>query len=196
MGHHTVGPLFAGSSLFTSYPSPRRIQPSVSSCLCIPLLSRREVLTSLAQLAEAILTEPDSTLASLPGSIQLTDTRTPTDDNDTRERDVEREIFLPGDLSDDGSEYEEEEDGRQTERKTRFSDVAETNGNGVMGNLDARVSRIEVSPTVDQGGDAGWEDDDIDGVDEQADGRSRPGGLSAKAGSILVCTLSRSIVHE
>jgi hypothetical protein len=56
-----------------------------------------------------------------------------------------------------------------------------------MGNLGARLSRIEVNPVAGQNGDTDWEDDDLDGIDEHGSGGSKPGGLSSKAGSILVC---------
>jgi solute carrier family 45, member 1/2/4 len=133
----------------------------------------------LTQLAEAILTEPDPALASIPGAIRLTDTRTLVREDVPRERDTEREAFLPGDLSDDDSDNGSE-DGKG---KARISSL-EANGNGVMGNLGARISRIEVSPTTGPNEDISWEDDDIDDVSEQ---EAKPGGLSSKAGSILVC---------
>ena len=61
-----------------------------------------------------------------------------------------------------------------------------------MGNLGARVSRIEVSPVAGQDRDIDWEDD----VDEQGSGGGKPGGLSSKAGSILVCTPLVSFVDN
>lgn len=143
-----------------------------------------EGLTSVIQLAEAILTEPDPALAGIPGSIRLADTRTSTNEDDDSQRDAEREVFLPGHISDDDSD-DGSEHGKEAEGNTRVS------GSGiyqhrVMGNPSARVSRIEVSPTVDGDEDANWE---VDDTEEQTSGRSKPGGLSSKAGSILVGVL-------
>ena len=140
-------------------------------------------MTSLTQLAEAILTEPDPALASIPGSIRLADTRTPADENDASGIDAERRVFLPSALSDDGSDDGSEDGTAQV--KGRLSSL-ETNGSGVMGNPGARVSRIEVSPVAGRDGDIDWEDG-IDDIDEQGSGGGKPGGLSSKAGSILVC---------
>jgi hypothetical protein len=154
-------------------------------------------LTSVLQLAEAILTEPDPALAGIPGSIRLADTRALTNEDDESQRDAERAAFLPGHVSDDSSD-DGSEDGREPEEGIRVSSLG-TNQNRVMGNLGARISRIEVSPTVDGDGNANWEVDDTDHIEEQGSRGSKPGGLSSKAGSILVCAppvLSLRIYHR
>lgn len=151
-----------------------------------------EELTFLTQLAEAILTEPDPALASIPDSIRLADTRTTT--GDARDGDGEREVFLPGDLSDDGSD-DASEDGKGGEGKPRVTSL-EANGNRVMGNRGARVSRVEVSPTAVRDEDVHWEDDDIDDIDEPGRTESKPASLSSKAGSILVRVRPSCSTHD
>lgn len=84
-------------------------------------------------------------------------------------------MFLPGDHSDSDSETE-------AENAVHGASGVSGNGNSVMGNHGARTSRIQVGRIPDE---EDWENaDDWEGV--RGDSRSKGGGLSAKAGIILV----------
>lgn len=186
MGNHTMGSFYAGLSLFLPfvfYPPPFLFGVSVPFEF-LSFLQLGKYLTFVKQLAEAILTEPDPTLANIPGSIRLADTRTITNEVDAIGGDTERDVFLPGDLSDSDSD-DGSEGGTGAEGKTRISGL-EANGNGVLGNLGARLSRVEISPAATH---ADWEDDEIH---EHGTEVGKPGGLSSKAGSILVCLVYSS----
>ncbi|PPR06325.1 hypothetical protein CVT24_001015 [Panaeolus cyanescens] len=111
-------------------------------------------------LAEAILTEPAPYASDAPVNIRLADARSGLRSS----ADNEREVFLPGDVSD------EEEDEERLEERRR-----------VLGNSGAQVSRIRIRET---------EDEDYQVVTSVNGERShRRGGeagtLSAKAGIIL-----------
>jgi hypothetical protein len=101
--------------------------------------------------------------------------------HEEQERNAETEAFLVEHCSDDDSDNGSE-DGKNKGQEMRVG-VLEANGNSVMGNLNARISRVEIGGSDD----ADW--DDFDGViDGDGGDGSKAGGLSAKAGVILVCT--------
>lgn len=139
------------------------------------------VLTAY-QLAEAILTEPGPASMDDGGSIMLEDTRTTRSPAD----DAERTGFLQHRDSESDEEGDESDDDVQKAKSARL---------GVLGsNTDARVSHLNVN-----GGD--HSDDDYEFVGGQRSSRSRGngeefdqtqrgGGLSAKAGIILVSDIS------
>ena len=147
------------------------------------------------QLAEAILTEPASSHVDDAISIRLADARTPI-----REVDSEREVFLPGNASDSEDEEDEEEARKKEERRRVLGNpIAQRSGVNISGRKD-RVS------DEDQGEE---EEEDFEIVpgprqssvhsvrltlqdeDDQADrSHDHEGGLSSKAGIILVRFLS------
>jgi hypothetical protein len=112
----------------------------------------------------------------------LADTRTPTrapEGNDNGERDG----FLPGDHSDSDS------DSDTGHSVPKVIEGVTVGGNGVMGNLGARTSRIQVGR--ERNGED-WEDE-ANWEDVRGEGRrDNGGGLSAKAGIILVGGFSTS----
>ena len=136
------------------------------------------------QLAEAILTEPASSLVDDAISIRLADARTPI-----REVDSEREVFLPGNASD--SEDEEEVRKKEERRRVLGNPIAQRSGINISGRKD-RVSEEE------EEGDfeivAGPRQSSVHSVrltlqdeDDQVDrSHDHEGGLSSKAGIILV----------
>lgn len=129
-----------------------------------------------SQLAEAILTEPGPATADDGGSIRLTDTRTRVDRS---AREAESERFLQDSDSDDD---EEEDVDVKKARQT------------LLGNSGAQIS----TPNIHEGHHS---DDDYEMIDNQRSARRLQhsgdddfdpdqersnGGLSAKAGIILV----------
>lgn len=109
------------------------------------------------QLAEAILTEPAP--GGDTGSIRLADTRTERRESTDQ---GERDMFLVGE------EDESEDDGELVDRNEGADERRR-----VMGNSGAQLSRLDISAPTDED-----EDEDF--------GRNPDGGLSAKAGIILV----------
>lgn len=145
----------------------------------VSLSSRRlhvYILTAY-QLAEAILTEPGPATMDDGGSILLEDTRA----NRTPAGDTERDGFLQHRHSESDEEDEESDDDTQKAKSARL---------GVLGgNSDARVSHLNI------GGDHSDEDYEFVGSARSSRARQngedfepgqRGGGLSAKAGIILV----------
>lgn len=119
-----------------------------------------------SQLAEAILTEPGSALTEDAASIRLADTRTRMRSS---EDEGERDVFLPG-------EDEESEDGDEDR-----DEEAEERRRRILTHSGAQLSRIDVSDDLDD-----YEIVGRDGSTAQGEG----GGLSAKAGIILVRVLA------
>lgn len=115
------------------------------------------------QLAEAILTEPAS--GDDAGSIRLADTRTGRRSSNEDITD-EHAVFLPGDDSDS-------DDGELVEREELEGSMLQERQQ-VMRNASAQLSRMDIGSSQDPG-------DDADG-----DSVKGGGGLSAKAGIILV----------
>lgn len=130
------------------------------------------------QLAEAILTEPGPATMDDGGSILLEDTRTAR----SPAVDAEREGFLQSRQSESDDEDDHSDNDAQNAKSARL---------GVLGgNSDARVSHLNVN-----GGDNSDDDYEFVGGGRSARSRSggeeleqgqRGGGLSAKAGIILV----------
>ncbi|KAF8963511.1 major facilitator superfamily domain-containing protein [Flammula alnicola] len=115
-------------------------------------------------LAEAILTEPATLTADDTGSILLADTRTRPRTSDENER----QVFLPGEDTD-----EEDETALREERRH------------VLSNSGAQLSRIDIRRTV-------GEEEDYDILPRRGAANGRPNGersdagtLSGKAGIIL-----------
>ncbi|RDB28230.1 General alpha-glucoside permease [Hypsizygus marmoreus] len=138
-------------------------------------------------LAEAILTTPDPSSAQV-ASIRLADTRTPIRDDDH-----EQETFLPSESSEHHRRSHEHDSGDELNSggDGHISAHPATANNIMLGNPEARVSRLHVDVEGDAAGDAEWEDDDDfsrvrrDG-EEGAEGEAAAaGGLSGKAGIIL-----------
>jgi solute carrier family 45 protein 1/2/4 len=141
---------------------------------------------TLLQLAEAILSEPvNNTDLEEVGSIRVTDTRTWSRSGSSRAGGAdadgdedEQQFLVGGDLAND-------EDNEGEDRKVRVRSHS-SNGEradglgmgrlGVMGNAGAQLSRLDVDNS----------NSDLNGGDELQDNVSG-GGLSAKAGIILVC---------